>query len=63
MLTQVSKLKVKLVNTVSASVTTDCGVSDAVYNDHCHHHHHHHLMSEYVKSVLRTAGYPQTAVT
>jgi len=59
-LIQISKLKVKLVNTARASVTADCAVSDAGYN---RRHHHHHPMSKCAKSASKTAGYAQTAAT
>jgi len=60
-LVQVSKLKVKLVNTVlRVSVTADCDVSDAAHN----HRRRHCPMSErVVQSALRTAGYALTVAT
>ena len=57
----------KPVNTVSVSAAADCVVYNVVYDrrhHHCrhhHHHHHHHHLSEYNKSVLRTAGFVQNA--
>ena len=61
MLVQVSKLKVKLVNTVlRVSVTADCDVSDAAHN----HRRRHCPMSErVVQSALSTAGYALTVAT
>ena len=56
-----SKLKVKLVNTVlRVSVTADSDASDAAHN----HRRRHCPMSErVVQSALRTAGYALTVAT